>query len=154
MILIVSAAFNLWRLSRWRGLSTAPEPLLAIPHVGYGWLVIGTALLGASLLSDRVPQAATVHALTVGAIGTMILAVMTRVTRGHTGRQLVANRLTSLMYVLINLAAISRIMVAWFSAAFTNLLGLSAVLWVASFGLFILSYWPLLSGPRADVPID
>ena len=77
---------------RWRGVATLEEPLLLILHVGYLWLVAGVALLGLSLVSDAVPTAAAVHALTAGAMGTMILAVMTRATLGHTGRVLRADQ--------------------------------------------------------------
>ena len=73
------------RLARWRGLATVKEPLLLVLHLGHGWLAIGLVLLGASELTDLVPASAALHALTAGAIGTMILAVMTRATLGHTG---------------------------------------------------------------------
>ena len=71
------------RLSRWRGLSTLREPLLFVLHAGYAWLALGLILLGLGAASGAAP-----HALTVGAIGTMTLAVMTRATLGHTGRAL------------------------------------------------------------------
>jgi uncharacterized protein involved in response to NO len=88
LILVIAAAFNAWRLVRWAGDATLAEPLLFILHVGYGWMVIGVALLGLALLDSGVPIASAIHALTTGAIGIMILAVMPRVTLGHTGRDL------------------------------------------------------------------
>ena len=91
LLLLAGAGFNLWRLLRWRGNATIAEPLLLILHVGYAWLVLGSALLGLSMLDADVPRSAAIHALTAGAIGTMILAVMTRATRGHTGRELSAD---------------------------------------------------------------
>ena len=103
-ILLAAAALNLWRLARWRGLATLPEPLLAILHLGYAWVVLGSALLGASMLSSAVPEAAAIHAFTAGAIGTMVLAVMTRVARGHTGRALEADRITIAIYLMITAA--------------------------------------------------
>ena len=66
-ILLAAAALNLWRLARWRGFATGSEPLLAILHLGYTWVVLGTALLGASMLSSAVPEAAAIHALTAEA---------------------------------------------------------------------------------------
>ena len=96
VILLLGAAFNLWRLLRWRGAATFTEPLLFVLHVGYAWLALGAGLLGLSLLDADLPQSAAIHALTVGAIGTMVLAVMTRATRGHTGRALLADRETVL----------------------------------------------------------
>ena len=89
VILLLGAALNLWRLLRWCGAATAAEPLLLVLHVGYGWLVLGVALLGLAVIDAHLPQSAAIHALTAGAIGTMTLAVMTRATLGHTGRALV-----------------------------------------------------------------
>ncbi len=80
------------RLSRWRGLATIREPLLFVLHAGYAWLAFGLAFLGLNGLFAWVPAGAPLHALTVGAIGTMTLAVMTRATLGHTGRPLTAGR--------------------------------------------------------------
>jgi uncharacterized protein involved in response to NO len=148
LILLAGAALNLWRLLRWRGVDTAAEPLLLILHVGYGWLVLGAGLLGASMLDDHVPQSAAVHALTAGAIGTMILAVMTRATRGHTGRDLSADRGTRLIYLLVSLAAITRVVAAFGIAWILPLLIASACFWVAAFGGFLLRYGPMLLGPR------
>src|SRR5947208_6446007 len=67
LLLLVSAALNLWRLTRWRGAATAAEPLLLVLHVGYAWIVFGAALLGLSMLYADVPLTAAVHALTAGA---------------------------------------------------------------------------------------
>ena len=86
--------------------ATWAEPLLFILHVGYAWLVIGTALLGLSILGTGVPVASAIHALTAGAIATMILAVMPRVTLGHTGPP-DRHRATIAIFVLINAAAIT-----------------------------------------------
>jgi len=88
MLLLFGAALNLWRLLRWRSGATAAEPLLLVLHVGYGWLVLGAALLGLAVIDADIPQSAAIHALTAGAIGTTTLAVMTRATRGYTGRVL------------------------------------------------------------------
>ena len=76
MLLLLAGLLNLWRLARWRGLDTMAEPMLLILHIAYLWVGIGALLLGASMLSAAVPLPAAVHALTAGAIGTMILAVM------------------------------------------------------------------------------
>lgn len=147
-LLLLGAALSLWRLLRWRGTSTTAEPLLLVLHVGYAWVAVGTALLGAAVLDAEVPHSAAIHALTAGAIGTMILAVMTRATRGHTGRDLSADRATSLIYVLVTLAALTRV-VAAFATDFTlPVLVASAGLWIAAFGLFVFLYGPMLLFPR------
>ncbi len=146
-LLLLGGALNLWRLLRWRGGATVGEPLLLILHVGYAWLVLGATLLGLATLGADVPLSAAIHALTVGAVGTMILAVMTRATRGHTGRALTADRVASALYLLVALAAITRI-AATFGAGWTmSLLEVSACLWVAAFAGFAISYGPMLLLP-------
>lgn len=149
MVLLLGAALNLWRLARWRGTATLREPLLAILHVGYAWVAIGAGLLGGSLLTAAIPEQAAIHALTAGAIGTMVLAVMTRVARGHTGRPLEADRVTTTIYTTISVAAVARV-VAAFDGSSVLLLGLSAVLWMAAFSLFVIHYGPMLISPRID----
>lgn len=146
-LLLVAAALNGWRLGRWRGTAVGAEPLLAVLHAGYLWVIIGAALLGASMLADHVPRAAAIHALTAGAIGTMTLGVMTRVSLGHTGRALTADRITALIYLLVILAAIARV-AAWGGGWSASLIEISAVLWVGSFGLFVLRYGPILLASR------
>ena len=148
LLLVIAALLNLWRLLRWRGRRTAAEPLLLILHIGYGWLVLGAGLLGLSMLDADLPQSAAIHALTAGATGTMILAVMTRATRGHTGRALSADRATSVIYLLVSLAAITRVLAAFATAWMMPLLILSGSLWIAAFTGFVLSYGPMLLGSR------
>jgi uncharacterized protein involved in response to NO len=141
VLLLLGAAATLWRLARWRGLATFREPLLTILHLGYLWVAVGAALLGAAMLTQYVPQMAAIHALTAGAIGTMTLAVMTRVSRGHTGRGLTADGRTSFIYVAITAAAILRVAAAFADTPAMLLLKASALLWILSFGLFALFYW-------------
>jgi uncharacterized protein involved in response to NO len=147
-ILLAAAALNLWRLACWRGFAAGSEPLLAVLHLGYSWVVLGTALLGASMLSSAVPEAAAIHAFTAGSIGTMVLAVMTRVARGHTGRALQADRITIAIYLMITGAAVIRVIAEFAGASAMILLAASAVLWVGGFGLFAASYASMLLSPR------
>jgi uncharacterized protein involved in response to NO len=148
-LLLVAAALNLWRLARWRGGATLAEPLLFVLHVGYLWLVAGIALLGLSLLLPAVPTSAAVHALTGGAVGTMMLAVMTRATRGHTGRTLHADARTIAMFALVTAAALARVAATWTGGL--TLLVAAGLLWAAAFLLFAVVYGPmLLLRPRAE----
>jgi len=144
ILLLFGATLNLWRLLRWRGLATAAEPLLLILHLGYMWLVFGAALLGLTILYSDLPMTVAVHVLTTGAIGTMTLAVMTRATRGHTGRDLSADHGTSVIYVLVTLAALTRIGAAFATGWTIPLLVISATLWIAAFMGFVVGYGPML----------
>jgi uncharacterized protein involved in response to NO len=148
ILLVIAAAVNAARLGCWRGAATLAEPLLLILHIGYLWLVVGTMLLGLSLLSDAIPLAAAVHALTAGTMGTMILAVMTRTTLGHTGRTLHADAATVTIYALVGASAVLRIGAAWATDTQADLLDVSGLAWIAAFALFIVQYGPMLLAPR------
>lgn len=148
--LAIAGAFNFVRLSRWRGLSAAAEPLVWILHLGYLWTAVGVLLLGLSILAPgAVPRAAAIHALTAGGVGVMTLAMMTRASLGHTGQPLTANRATLALYGLANLAALVRVGSAFAPQAYDLLLAIAAGLWFAAFGLFVAAYGPLLIAPRA-----
>ena len=142
--LIAAALLNAVRLSRWASLASWPEKLLFTLHVGYGWVALGTALLGLSIFNIGVPGPSAIHALTAGAITVMILAVMPRVTLGHTGRTLTANRATVVAFVLINAAAIVRVCATWHTALMASLLLIAGALWIAAFLVFELVYGPML----------
>lgn len=147
VLLLVAAVLNLARVLRWRGHATLAEPLLSVLHLGYLWLIAGTALLGLSVLGLTMLQVGAIHALTAGAMGTMVLAVMTRVSLGHTGRSLRADRRTSLIYLTISAAALCRIAATWMTDA-PLLLSLSALFWMAAFLLFVSRYGAMLMQPR------
>ena len=136
------------RLSRWRGLHTVPEPLLLILHVGYGWLSLGLLLLGFNRLTDMLPATAALHALTVGAVGTMTLAVMTRASLGHTGRPLSAGPATKAIYGLITVAALLRILSPLAGDQLELALWLAGTAWSCAFGLFAVFYGFVLVRPR------
>jgi uncharacterized protein involved in response to NO len=137
------------RLARWRGTLTCAEPLLFVLHVGHGWLTIGLAMLGISELWHGLPSSNALHALTIGAIGTMTLAVMTRATLGHTGRELKAGPGTITIYILINVAAVGRVGAGVVGGGYMPLLALAGTAWIGAFTLFVLLYGPKLMRPRA-----
>lgn len=147
-LLLLAAAINLWRLARWRGLATAAEPLLLVLHVGYLWLALGIALLGLAALLPGLPAAAGLHALGAGVAGTMMLAVMARASRGHTGRPLTADRGTVAIYLAVSIAALARVAAALLPALLLPLLWIAGVAWIAAFAGFVLLYGPMLLRPR------
>ncbi len=150
LALLAAGGLLALRLSRWRGLATAGEPILLVLHLGYAWLAAALALLGAAILfPESVPQAAAVHTLTAGAIGTMTLAMMTRVSLGHTGRAILADRWTVAIYAAVILGALLRVAAAFLSSSYLPLLMAGGALWSAAFLLFAIRYGPILWGPRA-----
>lgn len=145
---LVAGAALLARLLRWRGARTTGEPLLFILHVGYAWVGVGLLSMGANQFLALVDPTAALHALTAGAVGTMTLAVMTRATRGHTGRPLTADRGTIMIYAAITLAALARVGAPLTGDHYFVMLAIAASLWSAAYGLFALLYFPMLTGPR------
>jgi uncharacterized protein involved in response to NO len=148
VLLLLAGFANVARLSRWRGVAAA-EPLLFVLHLGFAWLAVAQVLLGASLLApDVIPRTAGIHALTAGAVGVMTLAVMTRASRGHTGRPLSADWATMAIYLAANLSAAVRVAAPFAESMRPMLLAVSALLWVAAFGGFALAYGRMLTQPR------
>jgi uncharacterized protein involved in response to NO len=129
------------------------EPLLFVLHVGYAWVALGLVLLGLNGLFAWAPPAAPIHALTVGAIGTMTLAVMTRATLGHSGRPLLAGRSEVASYLLVMAAAVVRVFGAWLAPAwYIESVVAAAVLWSAGFAVYAVRYFPILALRSIDRP--
>jgi uncharacterized protein involved in response to NO len=148
--LALAASFaNGARLVLWRGFATWRAPIVWILHLGYAWLVVGLAMASAAAFSTKVPSAVAAHAFGTGAVGTMVLAVMTRASLGHTGRPLVAARPIVWAYGLITLAALLRTFgVLLAPARYTEILVAAGLAWIAAFVLFVSVYAPILIGPR------
>ena len=147
-LLAVAAAAQITRLARWKGWKAVRDPLVLILHIGYAWVSIGLALLAAAQLGAPLPQSAAVHALTAGAMGTMILAVMTRASLGHTARELRAGPATSVIYLLVTVGAVLRVAAPLSAVDYRMGMEVAALCWLGSFLLFIFSYGPILFAPR------
>lgn len=146
---LVAAGLHLARLAGWQSRHTLGNPILWVLHLGYLWLVVGLALKGLADF-DLVAQADALHALTIGAIGTMTLAVMTRASLGHTGRSIKAHPLIVVAYGLLSVAALARLGVAWWPEAAMELVIASGAAWVLAFAVFFALYAPILARPRID----
>ena len=139
------------RLARWKGLSTISNPLLFVLHVAYMWLPVGYVLLGCAVFGWLIAPTSAIHALTMGVIGSMILAVTTRVALGHTGRPLQAARATVVSYLAILLAVVLRVLAPLVPGGnYLHMIDLSALAWIVAFGIFVWVYWPILTRRRLD----
>jgi uncharacterized protein involved in response to NO len=144
-----AAIIQVGRLARWSGAATWREPLVFVLHLGYAFVPAGFGTVAASiLLPDLVPGQDALHAWTVGAVGVMTLAVMTRASLGHTGRELVATGTTRLIYVAIVSAALFRLAAPLSTGAIATLLSLAGLSWIAGFGTFVVAYAPMLVRQR------
>ena len=148
---ILAFVAHAWRLKRWEGWSARAEGLVLILHVAYAFVPLGflcTALAAVGLME----QAAALHVFTVGAIGTMTLAVMSRATRGHTGLPLQASRLTVASYAAVVAAAVIRPLNAVLPDLTLEIYSAAGVLWMLAFVLYVLEYAPPLTVQRKDLP--
>jgi uncharacterized protein involved in response to NO len=147
----LAAGLHALRLNGWRSFRTRGEPILWVMHVAYAWLPVGLLLKAGALLTGVAWASKWQHALTSGVLATMILAVMTRASLGHTGRPLVVPRAIALAYVLLTAGTVLRVFgVALFPGHYLLTVSASGLAWVLSFGIFVAVYLPILWGPRAD----
>jgi uncharacterized protein involved in response to NO len=149
-IAIAAAIVHFIRLAGWYTRRYWSVPLLWVLHVGYGWIAGGFLLVALAALG-LVGASLALHAFTAGAIGTLTLGMMARVSLGHTGRMLEPARLISLAFALITLAAGARVLWPLFTpAAYTGAMLVSGLAWMTAFALFALIYAPILIQPRID----
>lgn len=130
-----------WRLYGWRPWAVLEEPMLWILHAGYLWLAVGLLLRGVALTTGWLTELTAVHALTVGALGSLAIGMMTRVALGHTGRPLAAGWPMTTAFMLVTLAAVLRL------GGAGGLLSLAGTLWTAAFAIYIACFLPVHLGP-------
>ena len=149
-LLALATGAHLARWLLWQPWKTLRTPVVWVLHAAYLWIAIHLALRGGAAMGFVAASAAT-HALTVGAVGGLVIGMMTRTARGHTGLPLRADRFDVACYALVLAAALVRVALPLMlpAAGLAAVLG-SAALWSAGFGLYALRYWPVLSRARVD----
>lgn len=148
--LALAGVMHLVRQLRWHPLATRSRPILWILHLAHLWLALGLGLLALAHLG-LVPVSLGVHALGVGATGGLIMGMMTRTARGHTGQPLTAEAPEIAAYGLIMLAAVLRVLLPLLAPSFyTHALIGSAAAWSAAFLIYFWQYAPWLMRARAD----
>ena len=148
VLFLAIAAGHLLRLVRWHDAAIWRVPLLWSLHLAMLWLVVaaaGLALWNFGLLDSSSPS---LHALSVGSMSGLILAMIARVTLGHTGRSLALPSGIIGAFVLLNLGAASRV----FLSGQWPIMGLwlAAICWAVAFALYIWRYAPMLVSARVD----
>jgi uncharacterized protein involved in response to NO len=145
-LMLVASVANAWRLAHWQGIQSWREPLLWGLHLSYGFIVIGLALWAWQLVAGQRVETA-LHALAIGSMGTMMLAMIARVSLGHTGR--VIRTLPGMGLALAGLLLAAALRSLWLMV-FPNtshwVYSLVIIIWCASYLVFVLHYsLPLLT---------
>lgn len=150
VVALAAGTAHFIRLFFWQGWKSLRDPLVWVLHAGYIWLPIGMILSGLSYFG-LVDHFIALHALTAGMMGTMILAIMSRASLGHTGRKLEVSPVMAIAYLCIVGAAVLRTLIPLSGVLDTaTCLQWSALLWMAGFSLFVVVYAPILLRPRVD----
>jgi uncharacterized protein involved in response to NO len=150
LLAVIAGIANGVRLLTWYHPGIWRLPMLWVLHLAYAWLVL-SLLLGTLTGLHWFSRVVEVHAFTVGGVGMMTLGMMTRVSQGHTGRDIRASRLTTLAFHVLLFAAIIRVAGGIFMTEYyVYSIVLSATFWLVAFGLFVIEYMPLLLKPRVD----
>lgn len=146
----VAAAAHLHRQWSWQPGMTRSRPILWILHVAYFWLPLGFALLALAQIG-WVNLSAGVQALAVGATGGLIVGMVTRTARGHTGRPLQASKAEVAAYALVMAAAVLRVLLPIVAPQwFVQFLLAAALAWSTAFAIYLVIYTPWLMSTRLD----
>jgi uncharacterized protein involved in response to NO len=146
----IAALAHLARWILWQPWATLRAPLVWVLHLAYAWIPVHLALRACAAAGWIAPSAAS-HALTVGAVGGLVIGMMTRTARGHTARPLRADWRDVTCYALVAAAAFVRVLLPLAAPALTmQAVLLSGLLWSAGFALYAASYWNVLTRPRLD----
>lgn len=148
LLFLAIAAGHLVRLGRWYDAGIWRVPLLWSLHLAMLWLVIAMAGLALWHFGWLSSSSSSSHALSVGSMSGLILAMIARVTLGHTGRPLQLPSGIVAAFVLFNLGAAARV----FLASEWPMTGLwvAAVCWALAFALYAWRYAPMLVAARVD----
>ncbi|USR40883.1 NnrS family protein [Ectopseudomonas hydrolytica] len=141
---IVLSALHGLRLWRWHLRGIWRVPLLWSLHMAYAWLLLASLGMSAWHLGWLAHPSLASHALAVGAMGGLILAMMARVSLGHTGRALQPPKAMAWAFGQLNLGALIRV------SAGSGWLWLAALCWSLAFALFAWYYAPMLCRARVD----
>jgi uncharacterized protein involved in response to NO len=160
VFMIAASILHFIRLLHWRSFKTISVPLLWSLHSAYLFIPLGLLMLGLSYYQLGIGFSNSLHLITIGAISLMILSMMSRVSLGHTGRELIIKKCISLAFILILLAVFIRSFLPYLVTTTAPILqsfianpvitswNISAGLWVTALLLFIVVYFPILTSAK------
>ncbi|HHF0556702.1 TPA: NnrS family protein [Vibrio antiquarius] len=148
-LMLFAGVAQLVRFVRWKPWLTLSEPLVWSLHAAYLCLPLSLILRGT--WGDAFASHNLIHLFAIGALGGLILAMIARVTMGHTGRMIYKGPNMSLAFAAIIAAALVRSFAVIFDPANMMLwINISGGLWIVSFGLFVWRFGVMLITPRVD----
>jgi uncharacterized protein involved in response to NO len=150
-LFMLAGGVHIVRLAGWKPWAMRRDLLLVILPVSYAWIPVYLLLRGTLATSAMELPPLALHALVIGAMGGLMLSMMTRSALGHTGRALVAQKREAAIYLAIHTAAVVRVVLPslWPAGALVWVAAAS-VLWSTAFAIFAIGYWPVLTKPRVD----
>jgi uncharacterized protein involved in response to NO len=159
LVLVDAALFVLTAACavRWTSFKSRGNPLLWTLYAGYAWLpfamLLQTVRDGAFVVNGEWALGrAPIHALGMGFFGGVLIAMVTRVTMGHSGRPLAMDRIAFGCFLAVQAAALARVLseVAAAPTAIQWLLLGSVVAWLAAFGVWGARNAKIYLTPRSD----
>lgn len=151
VIAIFAGIAQLSRQFKWRPWITFNVALLWSLHSGILLLGIGLIVLGASYIVGGIALNHAWHLLTIGAMATTVLAMIARVSLGHTGRALVPPKLMSVAFIGLIISALVRTFAPWlWPEHYTLMINIAGYTWIAAFMIFVFFYGPMMLTPRVD----
>lgn len=148
-LLMITGCLQIARMCSWQTKKTAKTPLLWSLHLSYLNMGIGFITMGVSYLTTAISFSSAIHIVTVGTIGTMIIAMMSRVSLGHTGRALQINAWISSSFIILLIATLVRFLLPTLNLFMSGYI-LAASCWAIGFIIFIIYYTPILITARPD----
>ncbi|MGV2871355.1 NnrS family protein [Colwellia sp. E150_009] len=149
-----TGCLQLLRMANWQTVKTFKTPLLWSLHLSYlnmgiGFIIIGLSYINSDVITTSINFSSAVHVITVGTIGTMIIAMMSRVSLGHTGRALQINMWISCSFILLLSATLFRVVLPTLGLFSMGYL-LAALCWSLGFAIYLIYYSPKLLTARPD----
>ncbi len=149
-IYLSAGIVNFIRAVRWRIWVTLKTPLVWSLHLSYWAICIGLVMLSFVKFELTTNISAAYHAITVGGISFMILAMISRVSLGHTGRKIQVGKAMTAAFILMSFSFIVRVFLSGVWEGYHYLILFSAALWVLAMSIFVFKYTTILFSARID----
>ncbi len=148
---LLIALINSARLIGWHTPGIWKRSLLWSLYLSFWFICLGFLLFAGSYFFDF-PKNLAIHALAYGGLGLATLSMMSRVSLGHTGRDLSKpSKLIALAFILFIIGTMARVLLPLLNTFdYLLLIKISQFLWIGAFTIFTLVYLPILSSPRPD----